>query len=193
MFIVEYFKEKLPNISTAEAEKIQHFFKQKHASKNTFVLHENEENVPLYIVAKGVLRIFSINLQGRECTCDFLMEKHCGTLLAHFIHPSAAQGYIEALEDTQYFYIFKKDLTQLMQSIPTLYLWYSDLLEKTMVQWAFRSNGYQNSFLSAQERDALFLKDQPLCDILQKRLSDKMLASFLQMTPETFSRLKQKH
>ena len=185
------FRKDLIKLSDAEILKITQAFRSKKVEKNTIVLSIGKQNVPFYFVKSGLLRCFDI-VQDRERTFDFIKENELGTILASFITQKPSLGCIEALENTEYAFISYVDFWRLFDEIPSLCCWYSGFLEKNFVLCSGRFLTYHNQFLSLKQRYGYFLVDPFFSKSLKIRLSDKIIASFLYVAPETLSRLKHK-
>jgi hypothetical protein len=185
------FKKDLIKISDAEVLKIAQAFHFKKVDKNTTILSMGEHHVPFYFVKTGLLRCFDI-VQDRERTFDFIQNNTLGTILSSFIAQTPSVAYIEALENTEYAWISYADFWRLFEEIPSLCCWYSGFLEKIFVTCSDRFSTYHNQFLSLKQRYQYFLEDPFFSNALKMRLSDKIIASFLYVAPETLSRLKHK-
>ena len=108
--------------------------------------------------------------------------------MKNFIGHKNSDGYLEVLEDSELYFIAQKDLNLLRKEIPILNTWYIQILEEHMLEIFSCLDTFHNDFLSLAERYAHFLKNPFFTPAFRKRLSDKMIASFLFVEPETFSR-----
>ena len=185
------FKKQFVCVSEIQLTKIVKSFRYKKAEKGTVVISLGEKNVPFYFVKKGVFRYFNI-IQEKEWTYNFIKENEIGTILPSFIENKPSIGYIETLEDTEYAYISYEDLWQLFEEIPSFFCWYGTFLEKNFILYSDRFATYQNPFLSLKQRYDHFIKDPYFSNGFKERLSDKIIASFLYVAPETLSRFKNK-
>jgi CRP-like cAMP-binding protein len=109
------------------------------------------------------------------------------TSLSSFISRQPSFEFVDALENSELLYISHTNFDNLTKQFPEWEKFYLKLLEFGYL--------YQNKkieelvTLSAGERFAILMKEQP--SYIQ-RLSNKVLASYLDITQETLSRLKSK-
>jgi CRP-like cAMP-binding protein len=109
------------------------------------------------------------------------------TSLTSFISQQPSFEFVDALENSELLYISRNNFYNLIKEIPEWERFYIKLLEFAYI--------YQNKrieelvTLSAGERYDILMKEHP--GYIQ-RLSNKILASYLDVTQETLSRLKSK-
>ena len=155
--------------------------------RNTTLLSQGETCNKLYFVNEGCIRTFYITEQGHQKTRFVAFEGMVATSLTSFISQQPSFEFIDALENSELLYITRADFYMLAEKIPEWQQFYLKLLEFAYI--------YQNKkieelvTLSAGERYALLMKEHP--GYIQ-RLSNKILASYLDITQETLSRLKSK-
>ena len=90
-----------------------------------------------------------------------------------------------ALTETEVFRVPIKEILQLSDEIPTLIWVYAGYLQKTMMYLCVVNNRRMN--LTAEERYQWFCEKWPE---VEASASNKQIASFLRMRPESLSRLK---
>jgi CRP-like cAMP-binding protein len=177
------------NISiTGEAlEDIVQQFRPVTFKRNTTILSQGETCNKLYFVNEGCVRTFYITEQGHQKTRFVAFGGMVATSLTSFISQQPSFEYIDTLQDSELLHISRADFYMLAGKFPEWQQFYLKLLEFAYI--------YQNKkieelvTLSAGERYALLMKEHP--GYLQ-RLSNKILASYLDVTQETLSRLKSK-
>ena len=109
------------------------------------------------------------------------------TALSSFISQQPSFEFVDALEKSELLYISHSNFYGLVNEMPEWEKFYLKLLEFAYL--------YQNKkieelvTLSAIKRYAILMKEHP---IYIQRLSNKILASYLDITQETLSRLKSK-
>jgi len=114
-----------------------------------------------------------------------MLDNHMGTAMASFISQKPSVEFIDALEDTELLAINRKDFYLLCEQLENYKLFYLRILEKA---YTFQNRKIETLVtLTAKQRYEQLLKETP---IYVQRLSNKVLASYLDMREETLSRLK---
>lgn len=180
----QYFIEKT-NISEEQFLKIKDFFTHRTLKKNEFLLNAGETCRYIYFVNAGCLRFFTINDEGQELTRYFGFENRFATSLASFIKEIPAIEYMQSIMKSEVLAIYRQDYYQLVDTIPEVNYVYRYMLEMAYMNSQERIYGFQGQ--SALERLKSLLDREP--KILSK-LSNKVIASYLGVTPYTLSRLK---
>ena len=112
-------------------------------------------------------------------------ENHIGTALTSFISQKPSVEFIEALDDTQLLSISHSEFYRLNKDITNWKLFYQKILE---MAYSFQNKKIEQLMtLTARQRYERILSENP---ILIQQVSNKVLASYLDMREETLSRLK---
>ncbi len=138
-----------------------------------------------YFVERGALRIFNLNAKGEENTRYFAFAGSFGTALPSLIEQVPATEYVEAIEESDLLVIDRNDFYRLVETLPPFAFIYRRILELSFVQAQERIYGFQG--LSALEKVQWVQRRLPG---LLTRVSNKLAASYLGVTPATLSRLK---
>jgi len=175
------------SVTAEELEVILARFQLTKLKKNEVVLANGETSQRTFFVVKGCLRIFFINEDGQEATRYFAFENQFATALVSFITSDASEEFIQAVEDTEVYSISHEDFYELLDSVPQWEKFYRIYLETAYVTNTRRLM----SFLvkDALEKYRQLLQENP---VVVRRLSNKMVASYLNISQETLSRLKSK-
>ncbi|WP_346760493.1 Crp/Fnr family transcriptional regulator [Agaribacillus aureus] len=145
--------------------------------KGEILQRSGELNTKVYHVKSGLLRSYSIDKNGKENIFMFAPE---GWIIADTCKPeSEAVLFIDALENSTV-RILPKDLEREKQNISAI---------------TKRLNALQNRILmltstNAIERYEQFIMEYPN---IAQRVPQRMIASYLGVTPETLSAAKNKH
>jgi len=185
--LTQFIKDKV-TISDEDLEIILPFFKPFTAKKNELLVSHGELGQQLYFVKKGCLRIFFINEEGQESTRFLAFENHFASALVSFITEAAAVEYVQALEDSELLYINRKDFFYLLEKHPIWEQFYRHYLEFAYVTNTNRLMSFIT--MDAKTRYENLLKERP---IVVQRLPNKVVASYLNISQETLSRLKSKN
>lgn len=139
-----------------------------------------------YIIISGIARVFYYK-EDKDITCHFAAEQETITTIDSFIQRKKSKYNIELMEDTELFVITHSDLENLFQSHPKYERFGRLFLQQAYIELVERIDDIQ--LHTAQERYDILLSKKPE---LFQRVSAKHIASFLGMTPETFSRIRGK-
>jgi CRP-like cAMP-binding protein len=186
----EQLKRYLNHNTNASAEKlaeIVEYFKPLTVKKNHILLSHGETCDKFYFVNKGCIRTYYLTQQGHEKSRYIAFEGMVVTSLTSFISQQPSFEFVDALENSELLYINQPNFYKLVKEVAEWEKFYLSLLEFAYI--------YQNKkieelvTLSAGERYASLMKKHP---VYIQRLSNKVLASYLDITQETLSRLKSK-
>lgn len=160
-------------------------FKPMSIKKNSTLLEQNAVANQLFFIKKGCLRLYYINEEGNILTRFMAFENTFLTSIVSFISRESSSEYIQAVEDSEILVITHNDFIHLRQTIPAWNDMYIYILEYGLTV----INSKLNSLLTqnATERYLSLLKKNPE---LVQRLSNANLAAYLNISPETLSRLK---
>ena len=181
-----YIKDRI-KISDDDLKTVFSFFRLLKVKKNEFLVSPGKINSKIYFVTSGCLRIFFLTENGTEATRLFVFENQFATALVSFVTASQLLEFVQAVEETTVLSINKTDFYHLLEIIPQWEKLYRHYLEYAYVTNTNRLMSFITS--GALERYQQLLDQNP---IVVKRLSNKMVASYLNISPETLSRLKSK-
>lgn len=116
-----------------------------------------------------------------------MLDNEIGTTLYSFISQKPSIEFIEALDDSELLAISHQDFCRLTKEMESWKNFYQTILEKA---YSFQNRKIEALVtLTAKQRYDQLLKENPA---LVQRLSNKVLASYLDVREETLSRLKSK-
>lgn len=168
-------------------DEVLRYFKPYHARRNELLLTDGSLSQYMNFVCKGCLRIFFVKEDGQEVTRYFAFENEFATGLASFINEEPSVEYTQAMEQTIILRIYRKDFYMLLSLIPGWEKFYRHYLEDAYINniAIFR----RETTKDAEKRYKELLDKSPL---VVKRLPNKVVASYLNMSPETLSRMKRR-
>ena len=140
----------------------------------------------VYFVTKGCLRIYYTDSDGDEHTVSFFPENWWSTDIASFSAQKPSLFSIEAIENSEAFYLSLESLEKLYIEIPKFEKFFRILTQNGYDIQQRRIVSYLSK--SAMERYELFQKQYPK---LEQRISQKHIASYVGITPVFLSRLRQ--
>ena len=138
----------------------------------------------LYYVISGSLKIFMIN-DFEEHIVRFGYKKNFIAALDSFITEKPSDFYIQAIKKTKLNVVSKANFIKFKEKDPINKLLWDQVLEQVVVQQLERERDILTT--SPKERYERVLKRSPK---LFQEIPSKYIASYLRMSPETFSRLK---
>ncbi|MBB4802732.1 CRP-like cAMP-binding protein [Flavobacterium nitrogenifigens] len=160
-------------------------FKLVHAKKNEQLLKSGAIADKIFFINKGCLRLYYSTEDHAVATRFMAFEGTFLTSIVSFISREPSVEYIEAVENSELLAISYDDFFRLRNTIPQWDKMYIYILEYglTVITSKLSSLLTQN----AAERYRNLLKNNP--ELIQ-RLSNANLASYLNISPETLSRIK---
>lgn len=173
------------NISDAEMKEVLSYFHPLPVKKHEFVIAEGQLSHRIHFINSGCLRFFFTNEEGQEATRYIAFENNFATALCSFISGEPSAENLQALEDAELLYIAQADFNRLIATMPVWERFYCHYLEKAYVN---NTNKLMSLLmLDATERYRQLLRQNPR---IVQRLPNKIVASYLNITQETLSRIK---
>ncbi len=183
--ILEKYIDQRISVSEAEKEIIFKYFHHVTIKKDEIVVAQNDICRNIYFINTGLIRCFYQNKQGTEITRIIISEEHFCSSMASFILQTPMFENIQAIEETEMLYISKEDFFKLIDITPKIERIYRLVLEEVQIFNMWRIESFLA--MDATERYHHLMKINPK---LIQRVSNKILASYLNISPETLSRIK---
>lgn len=182
----KYF-DKILVLTGDEKNLVSSYFTPRQFKKRQTILQEGNVCTQLYFVVSGCLRMYKIDEKGNTHVLQFASENHWINDLGsfHAVKPSALN--IDALEDTVVLQITRENLISLYTMAPKFDRIFRVVLENSYIRLQERL--LQNISSTADERYRSFMGIYPH---LVNRISQVQISSYLGITPEFLSRLRQK-
>lgn len=179
---IQFIKSKV-NIEDSELETILSKFKQKTLEKGKFVLRKGQIAHQYFYINSGGLRFF-FGEYDQEETSWVVFKNEFFTEISSLHHQKPSRFNIEAIENTDLFYIDNLDMENLYKQFPT----WQEFGRKTWEEMSARMVEQIISFqtLSAEDR---YLESMKTPELIQK-VPVKHLASFIGITPNALSRIR---
>lgn len=161
------------------------FYYAKKVKKGEFLLREGDISTETYFVEKGALRMYSIDLQGKEHIIQFAPENWMISDRSSIYFNAKSSFFIDAIENSEIWVLRKEFFTDLHKKYPNTVENNEVLLHKHIRSLQNRINSLLSD--TAEQRYLKFIKMYP--DILI-RVPQWMVASYLGITPESLSRVR---
>ena len=152
--------------------------------KGEKILSEGEVSDKIYWVVKGLVREFYYK-NGKELTEYMATENTIVMSIESLFNEKPSNLQIQALEPTIIYAMPKVALEQVAMKSVNIQILYRKILEESLILSQIHAD--MRRFESAQDRYAKLVKRQPQ---LVLRAPLLYIASYLQMTPETLSRVR---
>ncbi len=172
----------VPNLEKVLAE-----FEHLSVKRNVLLLEQGKVCNYVYFVAKGCLQVYIYDSDFNETTRDIVIEDHWCSELLSFGSGNPATENIRTVEACELFAINRQSFQKMMETIPQFDKVYKQILEASYANSVYRINTFVS--LTALERIHWLMTHRPT---LMTRLSSKLLASYLGINKDVFSRLKAK-
>jgi len=171
---------------TAEDEElITRSFRAKKVRRNQFLVQPPDVALYEHFVVSGCLFEYYLDDDGIQHTLIFAPEGWWMTDLQSFVTKQESKYFIQALEDSELLIIAKDAFDKLLKDVPALNGYFVMLYQNAII-------GHKERLLNVlstkvEERYLRFLKKYPQ---LENRVPQYLIASYLGVTPEFFSRVK---
>lgn len=155
--------------------------------RKEYLLKEGDVCKTENFITKGCLRTYTIDENGFEHTIMFATEDWWIGDLYGFWTQTPSSHFIEALENSELLQISKPNLDKLFETVPKFERFYRIVFQNALIAERQRIN--QNLSFTAEQRYQNFIEKYPN---LENRISQKHIATFLGITPEFLSMIRNK-
>lgn len=163
---------------------LTHFEWEQHP-RYTHLLQAGEICRKVYFIVKGCVQVYVIDGAGEEATREVHIEEQWLTDIIGFQQEQPAQEYFKCLEKTTVLSISRSSFALLNTQVPTFGQIYKQILELSYNNAVYRLNSLNS--LDAKGKIQWMQRHKPK---LMQRLPSRMIASYIGISPETYSRLK---
>jgi CRP-like cAMP-binding protein len=173
------------DISPEDRLAISQRMQPRRVKKKQILLAAGDSCNHCFFVAEGCLKMYMLDLNAKEHNIHFSAENEWAIDIGSFYTAEASQVYIEAIEPTLLLQMAKDDLVHLVEHYPSFNRVYRKVVENVLVKLERRL--LQTFSSSADGRYHAFVQEYPH---LANRLPNTQIASFIGITPESLSRIK---
>lgn len=160
------------------------FLHYKKVKRKQYLLEAGDINTKISFVTSGCLRSYAVDKNGGEHVLQFAPPGWWIVDMRSLLNHEPARLNIDAIEETELFYILKPDLDALQLKYPKFERFGRMLAENAMATYQHRQ--IDNMILSAMERYVNFCTLYPS---LIRSLPQKQVASYIGVTPEFLSKM----
>ncbi|MBQ8675767.1 MAG: Crp/Fnr family transcriptional regulator [Bacteroidaceae bacterium] len=150
----------------------------------TMIMEPGETCSTLFFITKGLIRIYNVNAEADELTCEILHENDVFLLEQCLFSGMPSDFHVQTLEPTTLYGIDFPTLRTLADIHPDI----NQLLYNILTQDILQKNDYLNTlYLHPKDRYSHLLETN---SEVVRRTPLKYIASYLRMAPETLSRVR---
>ena len=179
--------EKHVSLSANDKAVLKEAFTWRKARKGQFLVHEGAVNKNQIFILKGTVITYFVDLNGHEHIIQFGIEGWWIGDFQSFIFQQPATCNVQCLEDTELLEAPYEKIQYLYDNLPAF-----ERYNRIITQFgyaAFQQRMLQNLSMSAEDRYLAFHKKYAR---LELRFPQKVIASYLGMSPEFYSKLKKR-
>ena len=162
-------------------------FKQKKLRKGEYLLLKDAVSSHMRFIAKGALRSYYIDPQGKEHILQLGIEGWWINDLYSYLTRTPAKHYIQTVEESVVLQIHRDALEKLYETVPLLERFFSLKIQRGYI--ALQERTVQRMSQTAEER---YLEFRSKYRLLEQRFPQYMIASYLDVTPEFLSAVRKK-
>ena len=185
MLLIDFFQKALGISDEALVQEVLRVSETKVLKKGEYVIRQGNVPTHVYFLMQGIARGLLSDVNGKEIT-DCLVFKCGSPIMPSSDITQPAPIDIQTLTECEVVRIAIPEVNRMLREYPSLSELYRQLImESARLHWELKIAVYQ---YTAAERYQWFRDAYPG---LSDKISNKYIASFLNMTPVTLSRLKQ--
>ena len=160
-------------------------FEKESLKRNEFLFKEGDICRSIYFIESGLLQVLQIDKNGFEKTTDLIIKDNWFTDIDSFKNRAPSQLNVKAKKATVVSKISGDSFKTLMENVPKFAEAYLKIIEEKYNESMQRIAAFNT--LNAQEKIEWLHKFKPNFLI---HISDKLIASYLGISKETYCRLK---
>lgn len=184
--LIDHIRLNIPELSSLEADMILKYFRSHHIRNKGFFLNQGSTCKYGGFVLKGCFRNYVTSSEGKEVNTQFSFENWWVGDLGSFVNQEPAKINVQALEDSDLLVITAKQYNSLLDASPCFAKYTHKLRSNAHLSAVLRSSNLSEN---ANTKYQILLENFPK---IETRISQKNIASYLQISPEALSRLKTK-
>lgn len=155
--------------------------------KGSVLLNQGSEPNISYYVLKGCVRQYKSDENGKEATIDFFLENDAINMLSYSDDDGTSMYSLSCLEDSILVVCPHFEVDNIEDEKPEISKMIQGIFAKQFTE--LQSNFADFKIQSPEERFLTLKRKRP--DLMQ-RIPQHVLASYLNITPETYSRFKKR-
>ncbi|MEP7110790.1 MAG: Crp/Fnr family transcriptional regulator [Ferruginibacter sp.] len=178
--------KKVP-LTGEEEEEIKRYLTPKKLRKKQYLLQEGDPCKYIAFIEKGALKAYSVDDKGNEHIIQFGLEGWIISDLYSFLTGEPATYNIDAIEDAELVLISKSAHEELLQKIPKY-----ETFTRLNITGAYLAMQKRLTSIIGSSLEERYTNFTALYPNIVQRVPQHMIASYMGLTPETLSRVRQK-
>lgn len=174
-------------LTDADKQLLPTYFQCKQLKRKQLLLQEGSLCKYMGFVAAGLTKSYTTDHKGTEHINQFAWEGWWISDAASFHFGEEAQLSIDAVEPTSLLLLTKEAYENLLTDIPVMERYFRILYQNSLATKDQRLASANTH--TAEEKYAFFLQSYPA---ISQRIPQNLIASYLGLSPETVSRIKNK-
>jgi CRP/FNR family transcriptional regulator, anaerobic regulatory protein len=177
--------EKLTPLTVEQKTFLAGIVRERKAKKGQFLLHEGAVQKASFFVTSGLLISYYIALDGKEHLIQIAPEGWWISDLNSFTRQREALLNIRAVEESTIIELPFLQTENMFDQIPQMDKYFRVITERALIN--FQKRIIENNSMAARDRMSAFREHYP---DLVNRLPQKLIASYLGISPEFLSKIK---
>tara|TARA_R110002012_G_scaffold49843_3_gene129039 strand:+ start:3278 stop:3856 length:579 start_codon:yes stop_codon:yes gene_type:complete len=175
------------NLKPEDIEILKNYVTERHYLKNQYIIQQGDICKTESFIVSGCTKTFYVHENGQEHIIMFSVKDWWTADIGSFVSQTPADFNVQCLEDTTVIQFHYDTIDELFEKIPKLERFFRKIIERAFV--ASQKRLIRNLSLSAKERYTYFRNTYP---DFEQRIPQYMIASYLGITKEFFSKMKNK-
>jgi CRP-like cAMP-binding protein len=172
----------------ADLDKLVPLFEVRNFKKNQLVFRQSDIVRQTWFIQKGIFRQYYLSEEGKERNIYFVEEGKFSGEIMSFLFKKPTQFYMQALEDTETFFLNREKWELAFTTIPSLALY--QLKQHAQFIFDLKEEMGKAGKETPDEKYRRLVRESP--GLLQ-RLPQFHIAAWLGVTPETLSRIRKRN
>ncbi|MFZ1255917.1 MAG: Crp/Fnr family transcriptional regulator [Saprospiraceae bacterium] len=182
--LILHFDNYLP-LDDTERKELSNRVIEKNIKRRQFILQENDVCKYYTFVISGLFKMYAVDKNGKENNIQFASENDWIADIGSFHNEKPSRLYIEAIEPSIILQISKDNLWYLYTNYPKFDRNFRVIIEDKFIE--LQNRVLQTISSTAEERYETYLEQYPN---LSNRLPNTQIASYLGITPEFLSKIR---
>ena len=182
--LTSYFDTYLP-LDDKEKEELTNRVIEKNVKRKQFILQEGDVCRHYSFVVSGCFKMYGVDASAKAHNIQFASENEWISDIGSFHSEKGSQLFIEAIEPSIILQLEKSNLIYLYTQYPKFNRTFRVIIEDKFVE--LQNRVLQKISSTAEERYLFFLDQYPQ---LSNRLPNNQIASYLGITPEFLSKIR---
>lgn len=175
-------KEASAILSVESRKKLESMLEYRVYPSRRILLEAGDICRSIYFIEKGVIRAYYVQ-EDKVITSRIMAEGEAICSNASFFRQIGSDDFLETLEETAVYSISYQNYREALRTVPEISVLLSGLFEHSVIRYEERVKILR--FNNSQKRIEAFRKQYPE---LVSRIPNNICASFLGITPQTFSK-----